>query len=195
QALNDLGIHIELLGGHVYNRPEYSSLVTFVHVRDSQDAKSPLVSKVIRLLRYYYRCLAHIWKSDAPVVHIQMFRFGLLEGTLLTFLYKALGKKIVYTAHNVQPKGKNNALNRLKYSLIYRNLDHIICHTDEIKDKLVSRYHISPQKVSVVQRGLNQLTPVSSISQAAARQRLGIEPVARVLLIFGRIRPEKGHTI
>ena len=102
---------------------------------------------------------------------------------------------MVYTAHNVQSKGKDSRLNRLIFKLIYMNLSHIICHTDDIKNRLVARYQLSPEKITVVQRGINQLTPISNISQEAARQHLGLDKNAKIILMFGRIRTEKGHFV
>ena len=56
---------------------------------------------------------------------MQAFRFAIIEGLLLVFLIKCAGKWVVYTAHNVQPKGRNNQFNHLLFRLIYMNIDHI----------------------------------------------------------------------
>jgi glycosyltransferase involved in cell wall biosynthesis len=93
----------------------------------------------------------------------------------------------------VQTKGKNNTLTYIVHLLIYKNVHHIVCHTMDIKSKLLSRYGIAAEKISVTQRGVNSLAPITTLSQYEARRRLNIEPRSRVLLLFGRIQPVKGY--
>jgi len=128
QALARLGLHIELLGGDDFENPRYSPLVTFVNIRGSRDTKAAWHDKVTRMVQYYCRFLGHVWRSEAKAVHIQAFRFAVIEGLLLVLLIKCRGKWVVYTAHNVQPKGQNNTLNYLLFRLVYMNVDHVICH-------------------------------------------------------------------
>ena len=93
QQLNQLDVQVELLGSTEYDHPEHSSLVTFIPVRRLRDSQLTVWEKARGILRYYYGCLTHIWKSGVRVVHIQFFRFPFLEGLLLAFLYKRFGKK------------------------------------------------------------------------------------------------------
>lgn len=195
QALARLGLHIELLGGDAYENPKYSPLVTFANIRGSRDTKAAWHDKVTRILRYYYRLLRQIWRSEAKVVHIQAFRFPVIEGLLLVFLFKRAGKWVVYTAHNVQPKGRNNALNQLLFRLIYMNVNHIICHSNDMKHKLMSRYRVKPENVTIAGHGLFDEIPMTLMPQDEARQRLGLDPHVNVVLLFGRIRPYKGYEI
>ena len=43
-----------------------------------------------------------------------------------------------------------------------------------------------------MRHGLNISVPIVKIEQQEARNRLGIDPIARVLLIFGKIQRYKG---
>lgn len=119
QSLARLGLSIELLGGDDYENPKYSSLVTFVNIRGSRRSQAAWHDKVNRILRYYCRLIRHIRYSDARTVHIQAFRFAVVEGLLLVYIFKCVGKWVVYTAHNVQPKGRNNRLNQFLFRCIY----------------------------------------------------------------------------
>lgn len=193
QSLARLGLHIELLGGDDYENPKYSPLVTFVNIRGSRDARSAWHEKLTRVLRYYYRLIGHVWRSEAKTVHIQSFRFAFIEGLLLVFLIRCLGKWVVYTAHNVQPKGRNNKFNYILFRLIYMNVDHIICHSNDMKHKLMSRYRVRSRKITIAGHGLFDEIPMTWMPQDDARQRLGLDPHARVVLLFGRIRPYKGY--
>jgi glycosyltransferase involved in cell wall biosynthesis len=195
QSLARLGLHIELIGGDDFENPKYSPLVTFVNLRGSRDFRAAWYDKLSRMLRYYFRLIGHVWRSKAKTIHIQAFRFTFIEGILLVFLIKRLGKWVVYTAHNVQPKGYNNRLNHILFWLIYMNTDHIICHSKDMKHKLMSRYRVRSDKITVVGHGLFDEIPLTLMSQDEARQRLGLDPQVRVVLLFGRIRPYKGYEL
>jgi D-inositol-3-phosphate glycosyltransferase len=102
---------------------------------------------------------------------------------------------VIYTAHNVRPKGKNSLYDYLVFYIIYRLVHHIICHTKKMKHDLISMYNIESDKVSIIPHGLNYSVPIMQISQAEARSRLGIAPQDRVLLLFGGVRPYKGYEV
>jgi D-inositol-3-phosphate glycosyltransferase len=195
QALSRLGLYIDLLGGNDYELSAYPSQVTFYNVRGSTDTNVPSWVKISRLTQYYIRWIHHLRKSSADIIHIQIFRFLLMELLIFVYLPKWFGKSVIYTAHNVQRKGGSNVFKYILYRILYQNVHHIICHTTDLKNKLIQRYHVAPEKISVVQRGLNSLSQQTSISQYEARERLGIDPSAHVLLLFGRIRPYKGYEI
>jgi len=53
----------------------------------------------------------------------------LLDRTVLNAYYKLLGKKLVFTAHNVDEKerdGGNNTINRLSLKILYTLMDHVL---------------------------------------------------------------------
>ncbi len=195
QSLARLGLRIELLGGDAYENPKYSPLVTFVNIRGSRDTKSAWHDKVTRILRYYYRLIRHVRRSEAKTVHIQAFRFAIIEGLLIVFLIKCVGKWVVYTAHNVQPKGRNTPFNQLLFRLIYMNVDHVICHSNDMKHKIMSRYRVRPEKITVAGHGLFDEIAMTVMAQSESRRHLGLDPHRKVVLLFGRIRPYKGYEL
>jgi glycosyltransferase involved in cell wall biosynthesis len=195
QALANIGVRIDLIGDDRYESLDFSPNVKFLNFRGSRDPNSSVIAKFLRVVKYYLRCLTYIWKTDIRVVHVQGFRFYFLEGLVLMPVYRALGKKIVYTAHNLQPKGKSDLLTYLLFFLIYRLPNQIICHTIKMKCTLVARYNIPGTNVAVIRHGINVSVPSFQIEQREARNRLGIDPSARVLLIFGKIQRYKGVDI
>ncbi len=192
QALASTGLTIDLIGDDRHKKFEFSSRVRLLNLRGSRDPKCDVITKLQRILRYYSRCLAYMWKSDNKLVHVQGFRFNFLEGVILLSLYRMFGKTIIYTAHDLQPKSKHNAINYLVFYFIYRAASHIICHTKRMKQTLATRYKIAESKITVVRHGLNFSVPVLQIDQLKARRDLSIDPKARVLLMFGKIQPYKG---
>lgn len=192
-ARRDLGI--DLIGGDEYQEFHYSAIVRFLNLRGSQNPHVPRLAKIIRITRYYLRCLWYMVAHNVRVVHMQRFRFGFAEGVILVSLYKLVGKRVVYTAHNIQPKRKKGMLTRGVYYLIYRCVDHIICHTEGVKAGIVSGFAIRGSKVSVIHHGMNSSVPKTQMSESVARERLGIDRDARVLLLFGNVRPYKGYEV
>ena len=59
-------------------------------------------------------------------------KFEFFDRTLLMLYYKLLGKKIVFTAHNVNIRkrdGNDSWLNRFSLKIQYQLVDHIFVHT------------------------------------------------------------------
>ena len=90
--------------------------------------------------------------------------------------YKLLGKKIVFTAHNVNA-GKRDSndswLNRLSLRIQYNLSDHIFVHTEGMKQELISEFRIPEDKVSVIPFGINNTVPNTSLSSARGKTTTG----------------------
>lgn len=163
----------------------------------SQDPGDALPAKVWRVVRYYARLLVFAARTDARLFHILWFRkFPRIERTLFTVYFKLLGKKLVFTAHNIDDEardGRRRAVaNRLSLRLLYGAVDHVFVHTPKMKRELVDDFHVAEHKVTVVPFGINDVIPASSATRQEARHRLGFGPEDRVLLFFGNIAPYKG---
>jgi D-inositol-3-phosphate glycosyltransferase len=130
------------------------------------------------------------------IFHILWFnKFVFLDRTLLNVYYKLLGKKLVFTAHNIDEKerdGGNNFLNRLSLKVLYTLVDHIFVHTTRMKFQLMHEFNLTEAKVSVIPFGINNTIPNSNLSKSEARARLHLSDHEKVLLFFGNIAPYKG---
>ena len=109
--------------------------LNFLNFGGRQRQSDGLVRKVFRIVRYYARLIpihdSHQGKSS--FTSYGTIKFEYFDRTLLMLYFKLLGKKIVFTAHNVNA-GKRDAndslLNRLTLRIQYRLADHIFVHTD-----------------------------------------------------------------
>jgi glycosyltransferase involved in cell wall biosynthesis len=109
--------------------------------------------------------------------------------------YKLLGKKVAFTAHNVNAgrrDANDSALNRLSLKIQYRLSDHIFVHTEKMKGELREEYGVQKEAVTVIPFGINNSVPNTELTPAQAKRRLGIESGERTILFFGAIRPYKG---
>jgi glycosyltransferase involved in cell wall biosynthesis len=122
-------------------------------------------------------------------------KFEWFDRTALLLYYKLCGRKVVFTAHNVNTQardGKDSWFNRFTLKMFYRRLDQIFVHTTRMKQELLSEYDVSAAKVTVIPFGINNTLPRSALTRAEARQRLGLEPTDKTILFFGNIAPYKG---
>ena len=109
--------------------------------------------------------------------------------------YKALGKKIVLTAHNVNRSrrdSKDSPLNRMTLKTQYQLADYVFVHTEKMKTDLIQEFDVDPDRVGVIPYGINNAVPNTELSPLEARQRLGIPAGQKTMLFFGNIAPYKG---
>ncbi len=170
--------------------------VTLYNLRGDNLSRQSLTVKIFRILRYYSRLLWYAATTDAQLFHIQWDNsLFLFDRTLLLMYYKLLGKKLVYTAHNVDKEDRDdrsNVLNRFYLRAGYHLVDAIIVHTQRMKDELSVRFGVRPEMITVIPHGLNIRTPRTGVSKATARAYLGIDTASKVVLAFGLIDRYKG---
>ncbi len=170
--------------------------VSFLNLRGSADPDAPMAEKIMRVLKYYARLLHYAASTDSKIFHILWLnRFVYLDRTLLTLYYKALGKRLVFTSHNVNAgrrDGTDSALNRLTLRFMYRRLDHIIVHTEKMKRQLLEEFGVREANVTVIPCGINDMVSATDMTRAEARSRIGLGENEKVALFFGVITPYKG---
>jgi glycosyltransferase involved in cell wall biosynthesis len=198
EAFTAQGIVFDLVGSDELSLPELlnNSKINFLNLRGDQRTDASLSRKAVRLLTYYARLIRYAITARPPIFHILWHnRFELFDRTLLILYYKLLGRKVVFTAHNVNAgkrDGTDSALNRLSLRIQYRLVDHIFIHTERMKQELLSDFRIEEKKVTVIPFGLNNTSPNTDLTPDQARQRLGILPEEKTLLSYGQIAPYKG---
>jgi D-inositol-3-phosphate glycosyltransferase len=191
------GLSVELIGSDELDRPEMHSTpgVTFVNLYGSS-RKASCLARILRVFAYYARLIRYAAKAKPRIFHILWNnKFVYFDRTFLTLYYKLLGKKLVFTAHNVNAarRDENDSwLNRVTLKMQYRGLDHIFVHTEMMRDELLRDFGVREQAITVIPFGINNSVPDTGLSPAEARRRLGIAPDDKTILFFGRIRPYKG---
>jgi glycosyltransferase involved in cell wall biosynthesis len=109
--------------------------------------------------------------------------------------YKLQGKKIVFTAHNVNAgkrDANDSALNRLTLRIQYHLADRIFVHTEKMRSELLADFGVPAPSITVIPFGINNAVPHTALSREQARQRLGVAKEEKAILFFGRIGPYKG---
>jgi glycosyltransferase involved in cell wall biosynthesis len=197
-AVVSKGVRLDVIGGDEVDSPELHSTpkLRFLNLRGSQRPEASFQEKISSLLAYYARLLRYAAGSKAKILHILWNnKFELFDRTLLMLYYKAMGKKITLTAHNVNQgrRDENDSLlNRLTLTIQYRLADHIFVHTEKMKSELHRDFSVPDQAVTVLRYPINNAFPDTALSPAEAKQQLGIRANEKTILFFGRIRPYKG---
>jgi D-inositol-3-phosphate glycosyltransferase len=197
-TLIERGVKFDFIGSDEVNGPELHNApgVAVLNLRGNQRPDASAWKKIARVLKYYGGLLCYAATAKPRVFHILWNnKFELFDRTLLMLYYRLLGKKIVFTAHNVnagERDGNNTIVNRLTLKVQYRLCDHIFVHTARMKNELVRAFGARPAKVTVIPFGINNTVPETALTPAQARERLGLASSDRVILFFGGITPYKG---
>lgn len=196
-ALKEQGILTDFIGSDAVDGPELhdSPLINFLKLRD-QAANPGALRKVTRILGYYWALAKYAVTAKPKVFHILWHnKFEFFDRTFLMGFYKLMGKRIVFTAHNVNAgkrDGKDTFWNRLSLKSEYRLADQIFVHTEMMKQELIKEFPVAEGKVTVIPFGINNTLPNTRLTRSEARQKLGIAPTDKTLLFFGNIAPYKG---
>jgi D-inositol-3-phosphate glycosyltransferase len=197
-ALTSASVIVDFIGSddHVVRELLANPRVNFHNLRGAQRPQVSRVTKVLRVLNYYFRLICYAAKAKPAIFHILWNnKIEIFDRTLLMLYYKLLGKRLVFTAHNVDKSkrdGGRSFLNRFSLRWQYRLSDHIFVHTEKMKTELVTEFGVAKEKVSVIPFGINNTVPNTSLSTADAKQQLGINKDEKTLLFFGNIAPYKG---
>lgn len=111
---------------------------------------------------------------------------------LFLLALKAMGVKIVITAHDVMPfdaKWYSHPVLRHIYGLA----DKVIVHAQDNKRWILDQFQVRPSKVAVVRHG-NYMPYVDThcLSREALREKVGVKDFTNVVLFFGQIKKVKG---
>lgn len=170
--------------------------VKYINLRGDQSANAPTMEKVKRVLKYYYKLLKYAAQTDSKIFHILWLnKFTYIDRTLVNLYYKMLGKKILYTAHDINYRelvGQDSFLNSFTLRFMYNLVDHIFVHTEVMKQQLQKIYNVAGEKISVVPFGVNEVIPSTDLSTVNARYKLNVGADQKVILFFGNIAPYKG---
>jgi D-inositol-3-phosphate glycosyltransferase len=197
-ALTSHDVSLDFIGSDDLKVPELldNPRISFLNLRGDQRPKASLATKVARVLTYYSRLIRYAATAQPELFHVLWNnKFEVFDRTLLLFYYKVLGKRLVFTAHNVNARkrdGQDSFLNRLSLRIQYRLSDHIFVHTERMKQELLSDFGIQEGKVSVIPFGINNTVPNTALTTLRAKQQLGVSRADKTILFFGNIAPYKG---
>ena len=190
---------LDLIGSDELDCPQFHGKagLNFLNLRGDQRQEASVVRKMARIFKYYSKLLAYAAGAKPKLFHILWNnRFETFDRTILMLYYRALGKRIVLTAHNVNGSKRDSNdsyFNRLTLRVQYHLAHHIFVHTEKMKLELMRDFFgVRESHVTVIPFGINNAIPHTNLTPDEAKQRLGIGAGEKAILFFGRIRPSKG---
>jgi D-inositol-3-phosphate glycosyltransferase len=197
-ALVSRRVGVDLIGGDEIDSPELHATprLRFLNFRGNQHENVGFAAKLSKLALYYARLMRYAARYKPRVLHILWNnKIEWFDRTILMMYYKALGKKVALTAHNVNQArrdAKDSLLNRITLRIQYRLCDHIFVHTQKMKDELCKDFGVAEKTVTVIRHPINNAFPDTDLTPIEAKRRLGLREDEKAILFFGRIRAYKG---
>lgn len=130
--------------------------------------------------------------SKPDIVHVQWIPLVRRLPFEIWFLrcVKWLKIKLVYTVHNVLPHDTGKKFVSV-FKRVYREMDALICHTNEARSRLVGEFSVDPERVWVIPHG-PLLHDAKRRPAQASKAELSIPQDATLVLWQGIIRSYKG---
>ena len=179
-ALTSKGAVLDLIGSDDLDFPEIHDNpgVNFLNLRGSHRSDASFLVKVSRVLLYYFRLIRYAATAPPKIFHILWNnKFESFDRTLLMLYYRLMGKRIVFTAHNVNAGRRDlndTPFNRGTLRVQYRLADHIFVHTEKMKGELIETFGVQQGRVTVIPFPVNNSVPNTRLTCAEAKQRLGV---------------------
>jgi glycosyltransferase involved in cell wall biosynthesis len=174
---------------HLHNGPGLLDLVPKLRISNDNVRRTlMLVESCINMAALLVRFAI----SKPDIVHVQWIPLVKRFPFEIWFLnlVRRLGIKVVYTVHNVLPHDSGERFAPV-FRRVYREVDALICHTDEAKRRLVHKFSVDPERVWVIPHG-PLLHDTKRCSVESSKAALSLPPDETVVLCQGIIRPYKG---
>jgi glycosyltransferase involved in cell wall biosynthesis len=197
-ALVAKNVHVDVVASEAVDSVEMHTTqnLNFFDVWPAKAAKATSLAKTFRTLRHYRSLIGYAAAARPRVFHILWnSKIQFFDRTLLMLYYKALGKRVALTAHNINQARRDSRdtwLNRITLRIQYHLTDHIFVHTQKMKDELVEEFGVAGQAITVIRHPINNAFPDTRLTPSEAKSRLGLEEANKTILCFGRIKPYKG---
>lgn len=190
-GLADNGVDVTLISSDQTDYAGLRSSVRKVNLRGSQDKGRPKWAKALNMLRYHIRLLIYaISKRHSIFQVIGLIYPPLLHGVIEGLWFRLVCKSYVLTVHDLLPHDLHTAWYRLLYGLSFRIPHRLVVHTTRMREELVRRYALNPDRIIVMEHGIE---PVYSTDIIANR---AFNPTDKLkILFFGIVAPYKGLDI
>jgi len=130
--------------------------------------------------------------TKADLLHAQWWSLPLFPVYLVICTCFAMrGKPIVFTVHNVLPHEKSLFF-KLFSRILFAFGNHFIVHSEKNRRQMISFYHLSSEKVSVIPHGSLDFHKRANIDKTKLKKDMGFDHKDKIILLFGAIRPYKG---
>jgi glycosyltransferase involved in cell wall biosynthesis len=157
----------------------------------------PMSRRILKLLESLLNMAAlsaRFLASPPDIIHVQylpMLKARFPLDRWFVELCRKRGSKIVLTVHDLLPHDTGEAY-KASFQQLYRMVDSIICHSDNIKTRLAVEFSVPAEKVSIIPHGpFFYDLPVTAAADPILRS-FELDPGKILVLWQGIIFPYKG---
>ena len=192
-VLGATSFHLEpdyFLRRGVKNDPGLGSFASRLKIRN------PNIRRTLRFLEFCGNAAALALRflvRPPDIIHVQWVLLvdrGISLELWLLKLAKKRGSKLVYTVHNLLPHDPAKDYTKA-FDRVYGQMDGLICHTRETRDRMIAEFGVDPRKLWVIPHG-PLFYDYESVEKQEAKRRLGFSPEHFVVLYQGLVRRYKG---
>ncbi len=197
-ALVDKNVHLDVIGSDTIDSEEMHTTenLNFINLWPSVRGKSTRLVKLWRVVAHYRSLMTYVITAKPRLFHILWnSKIQLFDRTLLMLYYKAFGKKIALTAHNVNQDrrdSKDSWINRITLRIQYHLVDHIFVHTEKMREELIGDFGVAKNSVTVISYPINNAFPDTKLTPQEAKAKLGLSVSDKTILFSGKIKSYKG---
>lgn len=197
-GLAQRGVPVTVVGadGTLVDRLEPG--VEFLNLRGSQHAGRRIWQKLLNIARYWFAYLRLARRRPEAVFHFNGL-FTLRKGPgvwMEAWLAHWFIPRWWLSVHNLLPHDGDTPLHRWIFSRVYRWPDRLVVHTEAMKAALHAEFGIAPDRILVIEHGIDQFHPPQPGDREALCQHLGLpSDGAQLLLMFGHLSPYKGADV
>ncbi len=123
------------------------------------------------------------------IVHFHAGRLGAVYPAILASRAAGIPTRLL-TVHNAL--AGHSTLQRFFEARALRRLDRIVAVCREVKDDLVAKKNVAPEKISIIANGVDSSEFDVPVDTAALRHELDVEESAQVIGAVGRLDADKG---
>lgn len=184
------GVEVTLVSSDRTLVRELDRRVHAIPLRGSQDPSRHRLRKAWGLASYAWRLLGFLTKRRGETLHLTgMFITASVPlGLLEVLVYRLMSRRFLLTVHNILPHDQHTRLNAWAMRALYRVPHLLVVHTEKMRATLMDQWGIKPERVIVMEHGVDDL-PV-------APQPWKPDPGGRLrLLMFGAVARYKGMDV
>lgn len=193
-GLAQLGLPVTLIASDATLFDRLDARVRTVNLRGSQDPLRSGPGKLANMMRYWAAYLLYLFRHRGAVVHqIGIPSIGHpLAALIESVLVRCASGGFWLTVHNLLPHDRHTRLNAWIYRRIYRIPYRLVVHTGRMRSELMQRFGVAPDRIVVVEHGVDRLLPDDPAGAQVLRSRAGAADGEGLILFFGNLARYKG---
>jgi len=142
-------------------------------------------------LEFLFRLLSIIKSLKPNIVHCRNTPHVIIYGGIVA---KILGLPLVVSVHGHPDFLVGNSFVKRLWYAVQKRSDKIITVSNSIKDVLIKKGGVKPNKITVIHNGIDLASMRCCLDlKQKLKQRLGIDNTAQVIGCVGTLRSVKGH--